>query len=155
MYCHRCAFQNADSVKFCRACGANLAAVQKALDSMTPSADANNLAEAETERLLDTTHKGVRNVTIGAVLLAVSVTICIALALFVPDGVPWMLIWTVFFGWMACWGAISLAFGMGDMLGAKRKEKLRGVEAMSPRISDPPQSVTEYTTRNLDKHLSD
>lgn len=167
MYCHRCAFQNVDSSKFCRACGINLATVHKALDGMSPSADAinSNQAEIETERWLNTAHRGARNVTIGTVLLAVSLIICAALALFLPDGMPWMLIWTVFFGWMACWGGISLALGMADVVGAKRKGELRRREAAmsprfsdsppSPRISDSPPSVTEYTTRNLDKHLSD
>ena len=85
---------------------------------------------------------------------------------------PWIVIWSVFFGWMAVWGGIEIAYGLSIMLESKARLRLMGltgketaVEANrqqslsggeSPKIAasalrSTPRSVTEATTRHLDE----
>lgn len=175
MYCPRCAAKNAEGVKFCRACGEDLETVALALaDQHLPARAAEDEAKVSKaeERWLEKRSKGVRNTVQGAILVGTAKLIAIALALFShnPD---WMIIWTIFFGWMACWGAIMLAWGVGSILeaatmsrhigqassrAARRTTQLSSsgdpemVSAIptSPELSSQPR-VTEHTTEPLDK----
>lgn len=169
MYCPGCAAQNLDGAKFCRSCGTDLETVALALaDHLVPvdvGKEKANSAEAA-NRSLKKRSRGVRNTVKGGILLGTALLIGIALALFSnkPD---WIIIWTVFFGWMACWGAVSLAFGIGAILesrlmsnqvektarGAVRTAQLLPADdaGMVPDVLAAPRayspiSVTEHTT---------
>jgi hypothetical protein len=116
-------------------------------------------------------YKGIAN---GLILMMVSVIIGGGLALFVPGDVPWILIWMVFFGWLAVWGGFELANGVGNVIEAKARLRMMGMAGGEPVVDAAPQqlsshgepvtiansssafrptpalSVTEGTTRNLD-----
>jgi hypothetical protein len=181
MYCPQCAAQNADGAKFCRTCGLKLEAVALVLseEAKPQVKEKNKKDEAEAPLTwMELRIKGIKGVTGGSILLAISLLIGVAMALFVPHEVPWMLVWIVFFGWMACWGGIELANGIGSLLEAKGRLWM-GEPAIKETITDPapqeslpagePQtimdaralrlspslSVTESTTRELDKQLKD
>ncbi len=174
MYCPRCGTQNTDGVKFCRSCGAELEAVALVL-SGRPAPPAEGVDEPKTvDDWLVLRSDGVRNIATGVTLLVISVLIGVALALFLPSSfdVPWILIWIVLVGWMACWGGIELGNGIGDFLEAISRLRMMGppareepTVAATPRelkdagepvpnpvaFKKPPAvSVTEATTRNLD-----
>jgi hypothetical protein len=95
------------------------------------------------------------------------------MALFIPGRVPWMLVWMVFFGWMACWGGIETAYGVSGLIESKSRLRLMRATNREPAIDSTPQrlspaaglpminkppaafrtspsSVTEGTTRQLD-----
>ena len=182
MYCPQCASQNADGAKFCRSCGLKLEAVALALsDGAKPPTQEKKSKQKEPETVQDCLErriKGMKAVTGGTILLLVSLLIGAAMALFVPSKVPWMLVWIVFFGWMACWGGIELANGIGDLLEAKSRLRLlelsakekathavpqellpardsqTALDAQAFRLS-PSLSVTEGTTRQLNEHSKD
>jgi hypothetical protein len=80
----------------------------------------------------------------------------------VPD---WLILWTVFFGWMACWGVISMAFGIGGLIESSTMS--RAIDQPMGRVTtptdnelasssffldSPPASITELTTEPLVKH---
>ena len=181
MYCPQCAAQNADGAKFCRSCGLKLETVALALseESKPPTKKKKKESEPETAQdWIEKRIKGAKGITGGAILLLVSLLIGIAMALFIPHEVPWMLVWIVFFGWMACWGGIELANGIGNLLEAKSRLRLmelmgkeRATDSTSQQLSpasvpqaiidapaltlSPSLSVTEGTTRELDKQTKD
>jgi zinc ribbon protein len=173
MYCPQCATPNADDVKFCRSCGRELEMVALALSGKSTKplkADAN-------QDWMEKRIEGVSGITRGSILLAVSFLIGAAIALFIPTSfeAPWILIWMVFFGWMAVWGGIEIAYGISGVFEAKSRLRMSGVTSEMPKIgattrellSGRPQeianaptavepatrmSVTEGTTRHLDDY---
>ena len=173
MYCPQCATPNADDVKFCRSCGRELEAVALVLSGKrVPSKADPNKSESKTEQdWLEKRIEGVSGVTRGSILLTVSMLIGLAMALFIPSSfeAPWFIMWIVFFGWLAVWGGIEMAYGISNMLESKSRLsllKLSGKESsdavhqqlssgkspiMSPSDfrSSPPVSVTDGTTRQL------
>ena len=176
MYCPRCATPHTDGAKFCRSCGAELESVALLLrgKSVQPSEDSKNKPglQTTTQNWLEKRIESIKNITTGAILLSVSLLIGVALALFVPSGVPWILFWMVFFGWLAVWGGIALALGVGGMLEAKSRLRLMKLADKESSIDSTPQqlppagerpmitnsaasetppylSVTEGTTRQL------
>ncbi|MEK6325251.1 MAG: zinc ribbon domain-containing protein [Acidobacteriota bacterium] len=168
MYCPRCAAQNLDGAKFCRGCGTDLETVALALaDKLVPVEQGRE--KADVAKAANVSFKkrksGVRNTVQGGILLGTALSIGIALGLF-SNQPHWISIWTVFFGWMACWGAISLAFGVGAILESRmmsrQKEqtdsRIAAQTARLLRADDPgysqaisPLSVTEHTTEPLRK----
>lgn len=173
MYCPRCGTQNTDGAKFCRSCGTELEALALVLSGRpAPPAEAGR-EQKTADDWLELRGAGVRGISTGVSLLAVSVLIGVAIALFLPRDfdAPWILVWVVLVGWMACWGGIELGKGMGDFLEAAGRLRLTGPPAQSPaadpeprqlggtgepvmnpsEFKKPPQaSVTEATTRHLD-----
>jgi hypothetical protein len=174
MYCPRCAAQQPDSTKFCRACGADLKAVALALSEQKLPAEAGKEETPKAEKSwLEKRSEGVRNTVQGSILLAAALLIGLALAIF-SDKDAWIFVWIVFFGWLACWGVIALAQGIGAimesgvMLG--RSRQIAGEAAVTTaqlpasaeaevipdapaNPSAPPLSVTEYTTERLGEKL--
>ena len=177
MYCPQCATQHTDGAKFCRSCGTELEAVALALSgkSAPPSAGDAKAVEARTPRdWMEKRIEGHKGIASGLILMLVSIIIGAGLALFVPGDVPWILIWMVFFGWLAVWGSIELANGVGALIEAKGRLRMLGMAGAEPvvgaapqRLSSPgepvtianssnafrptpPLSVTEGTTRHLD-----
>lgn len=178
MYCPNCATQNSDGGKFCRGCGTALEVVALALDGKLVSREEvikTAHQEAATERLELRRAKGMRSLITGSVLMAVSLAILFVPMLFsASHAFPWVVIWSAFFGWMAVWGTISVALGIGRVIDSNRmmsepqstvalqrgnatSELLLGEEegkgllsgSVSYDVSAPP-SFTETTTRHLD-----
>ena len=164
MYCPQCATQITDNTKFCRVCGTDLEAVALLLTNKLP------LPGPWFEKYGESKHK----VIMGAILLAAALLIAGVPALFIKELFLWAMLWTVGFGWMAGWGIVSLALGVGEMVKSKtvlrQMKSDRGLTttepsqlsstAYEPRMledatrAEPysPLSVTERTTDLLGKH---
>jgi len=154
MYCPKCAALNDDTGRFCRGCGVNLEPVTLAL--------APDRLPQPTVDWLEKYGEGRSRIVTGGALLGTSLVIGIVPALIFlgREGMAWLAIWTVFFGWMACWGVISLASGLGKMAKAKtmRREMERlGVGPAASQASftayEPP-ALGKATTSQLQKPLS-
>lgn len=176
MFCPQCATPNAADVKFCRSCGRELEAVALILSGKsaeTVKKDTNKPEPRTAEDWIEKRIEGVSGVTRGSILLTVSLLIGMAMALFIPSSfdAPWFLLWIVFFGWLAVWGGIEMAYGLSSMLESKSRLRLlelagkHGAEAAPQQLSSgepspimnpsafkssPPLSVTDGTTRQLD-----
>jgi len=177
MYCPQCATPHAEGAKFCRSCGTEMEAVALVLSGkpVPPAEGGEKKVEAMTPRdLMEKRIEGFKGIASGSILMVVSLLIGLAMALFVPGEVPWMLVWMVFFGWLAVWGAIEMANGVGALIEAKGRLRLMGTAGREPAVdataqqlssagepvtianssnafrSAPPLSVTEGTTRHLD-----
>jgi len=101
MYCPRCATPHIDGAKSCRSCGTELESVALVLSgkSLPPTDAGENKGEPQTAQdWLKKRIESVRNITIGAILLSVSLLIGVALAIFVSGHVPWIVLWMLFFG---------------------------------------------------------
>ena len=176
MFCPQCATPNADDVKFCRSCGRELEAVALILSGKSAKpvkADPNKTESKTAQDWIEKRIEGVSGVTRGSILLTVSLLIGLAMALFIPSSfdAPWFLLWIVFFGWLAVWGGIEMAYGLSSMLESKSRLRLlkelgnESLDAVPQRLtsgepspimspsafrSTPPMSVTDGTTRQLD-----
>ena len=144
MYCPACAAQNIDNAQFCRACGADISFLSKAMTRRVP--------EKEQQRA----ERGLRYSFIGAGFLLMAI-----IMLFVaPAPANWALCFS-----MLCAAFPLLGSGIATILSVRRYEqslglgtgetlKLTGqsVGQLPPRntseIINPP-SVTESTTKNL------
>lgn len=170
MYCPRCAAENLEDAKFCRACGTNLEVVALALAGRNRpakagkgKADALEAGKSWVERRSEGTGGIIR----GTGLLVASILIGIALGLFSnePD---WIMVWVIFAGWMACWGIMSLTSGIHALTESRFMRRQMADETAGPRLpaltSDaparlpetpvtarltPPPSVSEGTTELL------
>jgi len=164
MYCPQCAAQLVDSDKFCRACGGDLKALALALaDNQLPSKAGKKKTRApkREKTWLEKRSQGVRNAVEGATM--VGATLLAGVAFFLLGNNPnRMVIWAGIFGWMACWGVISLASGLGAIMeaasmGAKAASHPPvDIQATVPATHPLPEpglspllSVTENTTRSL------
>ena len=178
MFCPQCATPNADDVKFCRSCGKELEAVALALSGKSEKPVKAGASQVTAQDWLEKHVESVSRITRGSILLAVSALIGAAMGLFLPASfdAPWILIWTVFFGWMAVWGGIEMAYGISGVLEAKSRLRLMRLTGARPAIDattaellsggeprqsgnsqaafgPPPTSVTERTTRHLDDYV--
>lgn len=165
MYCPQCATANPADVKFCRACGLELETLVSALTKSSASKPVK--PESTADEWVDERIKGVSGVTRGGILIAVSLLLILPFALFLPASfdAPWILIWTVFFGWMTVWGGIEVAYGLSSLL--ESRSKLRFLREHRQEIAvgaehpdsvvlkdgsqrpAPRGSITERTTRQL------
>lgn len=180
MYCPKCATQNDDGARFCRACGAAIEVVALALDGKLVPEDKQirqALDQLTAERLETRRAKGMRSLVTGSVLMAVSFAILfIPMLLSTTHAFPWVVIWSAFFGWLAVWGTISVVLGIGRLMDSNRIERDRipavaiergnttsdltcdeddrkGVGGISQLYDElAPPSITESTTRKLDSH---
>jgi hypothetical protein len=143
--------------------------------SAPPAEGGEKKVGATTPRdLMEKRIEGNKGIASGLILMLVSLLIGLAMALFVPGDVPWILVWMVFFGWLAVWGGIELANGVGAVIEAKGRLRMLGVAGGEPVVNavprqlsspgepvtianssnafrpTPPLSVTEGTTRHLD-----
>jgi hypothetical protein len=175
MYCPRCAEQNLDNVKFCRACGTNLETVALALsDQYHPSKVSEDIDEElkPEKSWIEKRKEGVDGIIKGAGLMGASLLIGIALGIF-SNTADWIIIWVGLAGWMACWGFISLVSGIGALIESRfllrqLGQTASGTSAQTPQalpandqrmfpdtpvtpLLSPPPSVTEHTTKTLNK----
>ena len=105
MYCPRCATQNLDGSKFCRACGTNLETIAIALaEQLDPAQSVKDVTTnfRRGKNKLEKRSEGLTNIVRGSGLISASALVGAALAVF--SGKPdWIIIWMIFAGWMACW----------------------------------------------------
>jgi len=174
MYCPRCAAQNLDDAKFCRACGADIRLVPQALQGTLPASVGTDKGEAlararkKKKHAPATIDAGLKNIFQGIALL-----IIFLIGLTVFRGAFWVTIWFIIPA------LSSFGEGIGQLIRA-RQERLSLAtppsnfgghvspapfaggasgfkELASPDtaeiISNPPPSVTEVTTRHLDAPL--
>jgi len=170
MYCPRCATQNPDSAKFCRACGTNLETVALALaQPLDPAQADKDAAKNPQAGKFEKRSEGLAKIVRGSGLIGASGLVGVALALFSnqPD---WIILWMVFAGWMACWGVMSLVAGIAALI-ESRFTPLQGRHtageivsrttplpsgddqeilpvSATPKLSLP-SSITEHTTELL------
>jgi hypothetical protein len=175
MFCPQCATPNADNSKFCRSCGLELETVAMVLGGAPARPAAAGGPKDERLEWLTKQTKSVNDITGGLILILVSLLIGCALAVFVPADVPWIFVWVGLFGWMACWGGIEVASGVGNLIESKGRLRLlepqakESASARPPRLSPageslpagapvalkltPPAGITEGTTRHLDERV--
>lgn len=164
MYCPRCAVQNLDDAKFCRACGADIRLVPQALQGML---DGEKPAphEKEKKRKPATVDEGLKNIFQGIGLL-----IIFLIGIFVFRGAFWLTIWFI----IPALG--SFGEGIGQLIRAQQERTqlsppLYAGDNFRPaplapaaglkRLATPdtaeiprtPPSVTDATTRHLDARL--
>ena len=177
MYCPKCATLNNDQARFCRSCGMELDAVALVLKGRAAQPIEVRGKESDLDspkEWMDKHSKAVKSISTGISLLVISILIGVAMALFVPPHIPWMLAWAVLVGWMAMWGGIELGNGIAGLFEAKSRLRMLGLwdkrfendaraDVLSP-ANEPPaasgpspgsnaphhSSVTEVTTRHLD-----
>lgn len=165
MFCPRCATQNADDAKFCRACGADIHLVPQALAGLPPAEAARagrkgrgRKREEKDPRLLE---KGTENIFVGVAFLVIFLA-----------GLLWFrgafMIWI----WFIIPALACVGEGIGQLVRSRREYRLlmsgarpafaEGGGPELPRadfrelpaadtseIAESPFSVTEATTRHL------
>ncbi len=164
MFCPKCATQNMDNARFCRACGADISLVPAAMIGKLSEAvvAAGESDEPKPERRRHkkkkeaTYEKAFENLGVGLAFMIISIVV----ALFVPSGRFWWF-------WMLIPTFACLGEGLGQLI-RLRREQLKppaslgsttelppsnAAGELSPRstseIMAPPPSVTEGTTRHL------
>src|SRR4029450_13362682 len=118
MYCPRCATQNLEGAKFCRACGTNLETVALALaQQLDPSLSDKDAAKKPkaAKKKLEKRREALMKMVRASGLIGASALVGAALALFSnkPD---WIIVWMIFAGWMACWGVMLLVSGIAALI---------------------------------------
>ena len=158
MFCPKCATQNVDNARFCRACGLDISLVPTVMTGRRPEPPAvveeeeETRAERRRRRKKEPTYaKAYENLGVGLAFLIISIVVALA----VPSGKFWwfwLLIPT-----FACFGE-----GIGQLMHLRRELPPASTPELSahgtagelqPRsaheIMAPPPSVTEGTTRHL------
>ena len=116
MFCPRCAAQNSDDTKFCRACGTNLATVSLVLS------DPQQLSTATLERVASISsvkrRDGISKLIHGSGWIGASTIVGVALGLFSNTN-DWIFVWLGLASWMACWGIILWSQGINKLIEAR------------------------------------
>ena len=97
------------------------------------------------------------NVVQGSVMVSFSLLIGLIGFILTRGHFPWIMIWTLFFSWMACWGTVSISIGLAGLIGAKLTSDSSNPtpDSYTVPLKDggmnaiPPGSVTDHTTRQL------
>ena len=169
MFCPRCAAQNSDDTKFCRACGTNLATVSLVLS------DPQQLSTAALEKVASISsvkrRDGTSKLIHGTGWIGASTIVGVALGLFSNTN-DWIFVWLGLASWMACLGIILWSQGINKLIEARYlRRELRAAAADSAfvnhqlRHSEPralsevpntnklaqPGSVTDRTTELLNR----
>ena len=167
MFCPKCATQNMEGARFCRACGADISLVPQAmsgtlpqtqpedLDALSQTGDARGRRRRRRQREAPTLDKAVKSIFTGLAFLAVT----IALA-FMPMGRGWWF-------WMFFPAFATLGGGIAELIRLKIEQRhpsfaeqpavavppFRSASELPPRstseLMPQPPSVTEGTTRHL------
>ena len=168
MFCPKCATQNMDGARFCRACGADISLVPQAMSGRLPETQAADLeAISQTDDSTGRRHrrrhrgepnleKGIKNLFTGIGFLLVTMMLA-----FTPMGRGWWF-------WMFIPAFTMLGGGIAEIARAKLGQSLQSSGSM-PAVAVPPvqpvrefaplrntselmpqpPSVTEGTTRHL------
>jgi len=169
MYCPRCAAQNLDGAKFCRACGTNLETVALALAQQLDPAQTDKPAANQAKNRSKKRSEGLTKIVRGSGLIGASALVGTALALF-SNQHDWIIVWMIFAGWMACLGVISGVSGIAALIESRFtplhashtiKETVSRTTPLgsgddqeilatptTPKLSLP-SSITEHTTELL------
>lgn len=166
MYCPKCGTQNVDDASFCRGCGANVSLIPQALDGRLPEtsvADHERLRKRKEEEVEDEPNlsHAIVKVFVGIAFLIVALSVKNV----------WQIAGHIWWFWMLIPAAGSLGTGVAEFVRLKQQQKpksltggvyvppaipnaMRGGE-LPPRKNAPdiytPSSVTEHTTKLLDK----
>ncbi len=166
MFCPKCAEQNLDNAKFCRACGTNVSLVPQALTGQLTERhaddDEGNRARRRRQRHEEkpSVERAVQSLFMGIAFIFVA----FAVRSWAPGGGFWWF-------WMFLPAAGLLAKGVGTFMRLREDQKKLDASASSsvretlspplhasalpPRsrhtdeLIEPPPSVTEATTRHL------
>jgi zinc-ribbon domain len=152
MYCPKCATQNSDDTKYCRACGSNLSLVPQALTGQLPTQSRHRRKDFERGGPANLAN-GISKLFMGAGFLLVS----FACFFFAPAGRIWWF-------WMLIPAFAMLGKGIAEIVSAKFTPNQphgftqqvappatpTGELRPSNEVYFPPGSVTEQTTRHLD-----
>ncbi len=126
MYCPTCAAQNIDNAQFCRACGADISFLSKAMTRRLP------------EKEQQSAEKGLRYSFIGAGFLLIAIIMLFA----APAPANWALCFS-----MLCAAFPMLGSGIAKMLYVRRYEQgLTSGRAEAQKVTG--QSVTQLPPRN-------
>jgi hypothetical protein len=162
MFCPKCATQNMDNARFCRACGLDISLVPAAMTGRRPEPPAvvdeeeeSSLGRRRRRKRPPTYAKAFENLGVGTAFLIISIVVSLA----VPSGRFWwfwLLIPT-----FACFGE-----GVGQLMHLRKELSSSPTANSTPELSArndagelpqrgtsemiaPPPSVTEGTTRHL------
>ncbi len=167
MYCPKCATQNVDDAKFCRACGADISLVPHALtghlvEQQTISGDDSGEGRSRRRHKKEKTptlEGGIETIAVGIAFFLIS----FAVLYFMPGGRVWWF-------WMLIPAFACAGSGIGQVLRARSEQPqqlasapapaLNALPNAAPRLNElpprntsefqrPPASVTEGTTRHL------
>lgn len=161
MFCPRCAAQNVDDAKYCRACGADISLVPQAVSGEL----AGRLTEGEggRKRQRQKEHLGVEGAVRQFFMGVAFVLVSLSVLFFMPGGQHWWF-------WMLIPAFIFIGGGVGAYLRHQEERKRLAPPAFAPaqqplmqtppratelpprrdtgQVVSPP-SVTEGTTRHL------
>ena len=178
MYCPSCGHDNQSDIKFCTRCGTNLGVVSDALAGRPVGAPG---VDDPMAKLLTKYYEGRRSTAVGGVSLSIGLLMVIAIlaAGLNQDNLPLPALLLV--GLSACalvYGAIAVIAGIAEWVQSSSEMKALGYSAPAKQIplnlrlnlnspsaeqvtrsqtqykTDPisaPGSVTEHTTRELDR----
>jgi hypothetical protein len=156
MFCPKCATQNVEAAKFCRACGAALEVVALALDGkLVPREESSKVGSTDpmTEaEYLRKRAKAMRTLVTGGILVTVSLLILFTPMPFIREIFPWLVIWSALFGWVAVWGTISVAHGIGRLMDSQRLTAKAVIDkpATTARMLDGGIQVVVDSSRHYD-----
>ena len=120
MYCPRCAVQNLDDAKFCRACGADIHLVPQALQGNLPSAaalenagqDEQATRRKEKKRAPATVDAALKDIFTGFGLLVIFL-----IGIFVFHGAFWVTVWFIIPAFA------SVGEGIGKFIRAREEQR--------------------------------
>ena len=169
MFCPKCATQNMDGARFCRACGADISLVPQAMSgTLTLEKQAADLdafsQEGEPIRRLRRRHRGEQGIdkAIKPIFMGLGFLIAAIVLAFVPMGRGWWF-------WMFIPAFAMLGGGVAEIVRMKIEQRQLSSERAPARavtsaaatraaeiparstseLMPPPPSVTEGTTRHL------
>lgn len=164
MFCPKCGSQTADGARFCRACGQDVGLVHEAMTGHLPAVGASTSPAAphdptEVARRGKMLEGAIRHGSMGAAFAIISTLI----VLFAPGGHAYGF-------WMLFPGLIMIGKGVSEYAHYRALGGLAGAAASRPALASPaatprelsapptsftdalpPPSVTEQTTRHLDR----
>jgi hypothetical protein len=165
MFCPKCATQNMDGARFCRACGADISLVPQAMSGHLPEAQAVDLeavsqpydsSRRRRKHGAPNLEKGIKNLFMGVAFLFVALVLA-----FTPMGRGWWF-WMFIPAFTMLGGGIAelLRLRYGPSLGQSSAPEAAAAIPPAYRASElpprntselmpPPPSVTEGTTRHL------
>jgi hypothetical protein len=164
MYCPNCATPNTDDTKFCRSCGSNLTLIPQALSGHLPQPAPRELTRRERRRQRhDVDRGGPANLANGITKTFMGfgfIFVALAAFFFAPSGMSWWF-------WLLIPAFAMLGKGVAEIISTRYSTPTitpgvqqnaippaPAVGQIPPRDDayyPPPASVTEQTTRQLDR----